>query len=263
VSLPSCEPLQQPDGVPGYNGRFRISSVTSPTTFTYVNPATGLANSGGGNAVGVPGADAPVLTGRRPDLAALPLTCENTNTAMPYIDLVNEIFEYYIARNGLDAGAAYDTGSATTADLMAEPQHILPDVYTTLKKAVYPLNLPFDLWIETIRGFLAYFNSRFPWAQVLDTFRPADNLDLFTDAKAFPYYRAQILAESFGISPSEYALFIGTNTVNWFNLYDYPSEGAALNDLKNAKTLSQKLGLSYQELTDLMTTGFSIPGCIP
>ena len=33
---------------------------------------------------------------------------------MPYIDLVNEIFEYYIAHNALDANAAYDTGSANT-----------------------------------------------------------------------------------------------------------------------------------------------------
>jgi hypothetical protein len=32
-----------------------------------------------------------VIPGRRPDLGALPLTCENTNTAMPYIDIVNEI----------------------------------------------------------------------------------------------------------------------------------------------------------------------------
>src|SRR5262249_50932556 len=79
------------------------------------------------------------VKGRRPDLGALPLTCSNTNTAMPYIDLVNEILEYYIAHgNSLDAGAAYDTGTATTADLTAEPQHITPSVYnTTLKQAVY------------------------------------------------------------------------------------------------------------------------------
>ena len=107
-----------------------------------------------------------VVPGRRPDLAALPLSCENTNTAMPYIDLVNEILEYYIANSHLDASAAYDTGTATTAELTAEPQHILPLVYNKpLKQAVYPLNLPFDLWIETVRGFLNYFKE--PLAQVL------------------------------------------------------------------------------------------------
>jgi len=223
------------------------------------------------------------VPGRRPDLGALPLTCENTNTAMPYIDLVNEILEYYIANSGLGAGAAYDTGTATTADLTAEPQHILPQVYnTTLKQADYPLNLPFDLWIETVRGFLNYFKS--PLAQVLDTLRPVDNLELFTDANSHPYYRAQILAEALGLSPAEYGILtvIDPSTQkptvkNWFALYGYADENTALNGqldptdpsqyliapLKSAKNLSQLLGLSYQELTDLMTTGFLNPGLYP
>ena len=41
-----------------------------------------------------------VLMSRRPDIQHLPLTCENTNTALPYVDVVNETLEYYIA-NGL------------------------------------------------------------------------------------------------------------------------------------------------------------------
>ncbi len=208
-------------------------------------------------------ADPKTMPGRRPDLGALPLTCENTNTAMPYIDLVNEILEYYIAHSQLDAGVAYDTGTATTADLVAEPQHILPQVYnTTLKQAVYPLNLPFDLWIETVRGFLNYFKT--PLAQVLDALRPADTLELFTDGFARPYYRSQILAESLGISPAEYAVFTVFDTTKWFNLYGaYASEAAALSDLKSAKTLSQKLGISYQDLVDLMSTGFLNPALYP
>jgi hypothetical protein len=199
------------------------------------------------------------ISGRRPDLGVIPLTCENTNTAMPYVDLVNEILEYYIANNNkLDTGLAYDTGSATTADLTAEPQHILPSVYnTTLKQAVYPLNLPFDLWISTVRGFLNYFKT--PLSQVVDTLRPTDNLELFTDANAYAYYRAQILAESLGISPAEYAVFTVFDTNKWFTLYGYADEPTAKIALPSAKTLSQLLGLSYQDLTDLMTTGFLNP----
>lgn len=205
------------------------------------------------------------VPGRRPDLAALPLTCENTNTAMPYIDLVNEILEYYVANSHLDGNAAYDTGSATTADLTAEPQHILPVVYSKyLKQAVYPLNLPFDLWIETVRGFLNYFKQ--PLAGVLDVLRRADNLELFTDANNLPYYRAQICSESLGLSPAEYAVLTVTDPVtqkpsvqNWFTLYGYSDEATALKELKSAKTLAQKLGLSYEELTDLVTTGFLNP----
>ena len=64
------------------------------------------------------------LVQRRPDLPALPLTCENTNVALPYIDVVNEILEYYVAKDGLTADAVHDTGSATTPELLAEPQNI-------------------------------------------------------------------------------------------------------------------------------------------
>jgi hypothetical protein len=201
------------------------------------------------------------ITGRRPDLGALPLTCSNTNTALPYIDLVNEILEYYIAHsNTLDGGVAYDTGTATTADLVAEPQHIVPSVYTTtLKQAKYPLGLPFDLWIETVRGFLQYFKTSL--TQVLETLRKEDTLELFTSV---PYARATILAEALGLSSAEYALFTGTTTANWFDLYgSYANEAAALADLKNAKTLSRKLGVSYQGLTDLVKTGFLNPKLYP
>ena len=36
------------------------------------------------------------VPGRRPDLAHIKLTCENTENAMPYVDLVNEILESYV-----------------------------------------------------------------------------------------------------------------------------------------------------------------------
>jgi hypothetical protein len=204
------------------------------------------------------GKDATV-PGRRPDLGALPLSCENTDTALPYIDVVNEILEYYVAHSRLDGGVAYDTGSVESADLIAEPQHILPDVYTTtLRQAVYPLGLPFDLWIETVRGFMSYF--KVPLARLLEAFRQADTLELFAGPPATPYFGAQILAETLAISPAEYALFTAHSPANWFQLYGgYANEAAALTDLKSAKTLAQRLGVSYQDLTDLLQTGFLNP----
>src|SRR6185369_3112830 len=36
-----------------------------------------------------------LLSDRRPDLVHLPLTCENTNTIIPYIDLATEVMEHY------------------------------------------------------------------------------------------------------------------------------------------------------------------------
>src|SRR5262249_6708443 len=160
-------------------------------------------------------------------------------------------------------GAAYDTGPATTADLTAEPQHILPQVYSdTLKRAVYPCCLPFDLWIEIVRGFLSYF--KVPLAHLLEVLRPADNLELFADSNAYPYYRAQIWAESLGLSPADYGVLTAIDPVtqqpkvdSWYVLYGYTDENSALNGqvdptdnsrylvppLKSAKNLFRRLGL--------------------
>jgi hypothetical protein len=200
--------------------------------------------------------DALVL--RRPDLPNLPLTCENTNTILPYIDVVNEILEYYIVNGKLDASAVYDTGEALSADLVAEPQNILPQAYATVNGALYPLGLPFDLWIETVRGFLGYFKT--PVWSLLEAFKAADPLELFSDTNHYAYYQAGILAEYLGISPAEYAVFTNTDPLaSWFKLYGYNDQGTALSELKSAKTLASKLGVSYQELVDLVSTGFLNP----
>jgi hypothetical protein len=74
------------------------------------------------NPPGVPGNPLDVLLSRRPDLQYLPLTCDNTNVALPYIDIVNETLEYFVANNlslgalptGM-AGAAYPASSLTAS----------------------------------------------------------------------------------------------------------------------------------------------------
>src|SRR5829696_7701322 len=99
------------------------------------------------------------LIERRPDIPQIALTCENTHTALPYIDVVNEILEYYVANEELTEDAAHDTGDATTAQLLAEPQNVIAGAYDKLQKARYPLNLPFDLWLETVRSFCDHFET--------------------------------------------------------------------------------------------------------
>jgi hypothetical protein len=115
------------------------------------------------------------LIERRPDLPYLPLTCENTHTALPYIDVVNEILEYYVANNNnLNRYRGHDTGEATTPELLAEPQNILSKAYDELKKAHYPLALPFDLRLETVRRFFDHFET--PLWQVMEVFRRTNEL---------------------------------------------------------------------------------------
>ena len=192
------------------------------------------------------------LIERRPDLPHIALTCENTHTALPYIDIVNEILEYYVAHGKLAKEAAHDTGEATTAELLAEPQNVIRGAYDTLRAVSYPLNLPFDLWIETVRQFCDYFEA--PLHRVLEVLRPGE--DLFAPAQAFD--RAAIFTESLGLSPTEAAVFSNANPLandQWHHIYGFPSIRAAIQNPTNAgdATLSVsnadaeklKAGLAY------------------
>jgi hypothetical protein len=207
-----------------------------------------------------------VLIERRPDLPHIALTCENTNTALPQIDLTNEIFEYYVANNRLGGDAARNTSGVTTAELLAEPQYAITEAYAALQAARYPLALPFDLWIETARAFCGYFDA--PLWQLLETFRRRDDLFAATET----YDRAAIFCESLGLSPSELAIFTNHDPLSeWFKLYGFDAAAKALNeavddetkqhiDLNSAKALARRLGVSYQEITAIVQTAFVNPG---
>lgn len=73
------------------------------------------------------------LKRRRPDLWTLKLSCHNTNTEIPYLQVVNEVLEKYLA------------------------QEISPDVYETLRTSDWSCRQPFNLALEETRLFLSHF----------------------------------------------------------------------------------------------------------
>jgi hypothetical protein len=137
------------------------------------NPNTGKS--------GIDGTPLEKLFRRRPDLGCLELTCENTFTVLPYIDLVNEVMESFVVH--LDTYRAdthvpkqatleaFNVDDETTSELLAQPQHINYKAYCILKDAVYPFTLPYHQPIDVARIFLQYLGtSRY---ELLDTFRTA------------------------------------------------------------------------------------------
>lgn len=202
-----------------------------------------------------------VLEGRRPDLPHLALTCENTQTALPYIDVVNEILEYAVAHEGLSGDAAHDTGEATTPELLAEPHYIEPEAYNRLRNpvhAMYPLGLPFDLWLETVRAFLDHFEV--PLWRVLDVFRGTDALYLEDETDPIygeiHYSRAAVLLERVGLSRTDAGLLCASPALGWHALYGEPGDD---DDLHGARTLARRLGVTYKELVDIVRTRFVNP----
>jgi hypothetical protein len=204
------------------------------------------------------------LVRRRPDVANIPLTCENTNVELPYIDVVNEILEFYVANGALTDDAARDTGEASSEDLLAEPQYVVAKAYEILRGDRYPLALPFDLWLETVRQFCQFAGA--PLAQVLETLRESD--DLVAPGQA--YDRSATFVESLRFSPDERAVFADANPLAaWWELFGYTSEADALPapaayasprvDLKSAAGLARRLGVTYKELVELLETAFINP----
>lgn len=142
-----------------------------------------------------------VLLKRRPDLPYIQLSCENTHTALPYIDVVNEIMEYQVAHGALALEAANDTAGATTAELLAEPQYVIREAYEKLGQASYPIGLPYDPWVDTVRRFTTHFGTPLP--ELMEAFRTSE--DLFATDGSID--RERICHEQLELTPEEAFVF--------------------------------------------------------
>lgn len=71
------------------------------------------------------------LEERRPDLFNIPLNCENTNTVIPYLELVNGVIKANLEHN-----------------------YAIADAYKTLSVGKYPFELPYNLPQSRIREYL-------------------------------------------------------------------------------------------------------------
>lgn len=198
------------------------------------------------------------LSARRPDLQEIALTCENTNTALPYIDLINEILEAYIDAGLAPSARTYESGSLTTADLIAEPERISAPVYDMLRGEKYPVSSPFDLWTETMRAYCNRFGT--PYADLVGVFRqPAT---LFQAVGASTLTRGKLLAEQLGLTERDYELLTtagaGANGVP--ALYGHlAAHPVTVADLARVDVLTRQLGITVAELTDLVMTRFINP----
>ncbi|KAH7378543.1 hypothetical protein BKA64DRAFT_244791 [Cadophora sp. MPI-SDFR-AT-0126] len=114
---------------------------------------------------------------RRPDIACLELTCANTNTVLPYIDLANEVMESFIyhqqryinsprnrKQTWIDVFNSSDNADGlggNSEDLMATPQNVNMHAYLTLQQSVYPaIKLPYNQPLDAIRQFLIFLGTK-------------------------------------------------------------------------------------------------------
>jgi DNA-binding transcriptional MerR regulator len=209
-----------------------------------------------------------VLLGRRPDIEHIQLTCENTNTVLPYIDLVNEILEYYVVNDHtLNDFKGHNVEEITSAELLASPQFVNDQAYTTLKDQVYPFNLPFNQPLSALRLYYDYL--KVPLHEAMEKLRVNDNIDIPVGEGQPPYAWREIYNEYLGISQEEYnvltdsetkklPVFFGEDEMEFNEFIEISFDGDD-NKIYNAKIFSRKTGITYNELIELIKTQFINP----
>lgn len=207
-----------------------------------------------------------VLFKRRPDLQSLYLTCANTNTAMPYIDIVNETLEYFVQHQlSLDGFQGFNTDdSISSAELIAIPQNIDSLAYDILKKASFPPPLPFHQPLQLLRLHLQRIGVTL--ADVMAALRPTDALERPTDAlkgNGATYGWRDILMEQIGLSRDEHTL-LTDSTIGLHGLYGYKTEADALANLPQQRlhNFSRRTGISYDDMFSIVQTRFINPNSV-
>ncbi len=201
-----------------------------------------------------------VLFERRPDIPILALSCKNGDTALPYVDLVNEILEVKTATTTWPTNPERVDTTLTSEELLAQPEIIYPaehiTAYTTLESEVYPFNLPFHLWQEEARVYLTHLGvSR---AQLLTGLKSTAALSvrhLTLERLGTTGRQLDIMTGPPASPPGpEARLYWGMTAAAW---PDDPDEG-----LQKARVFLEKAKITFEELRELLATKYCVDNTI-
>ena len=157
---------------------------------------------------------------RRGGLFTLPLTCANTNDAIPYIQIVNDVLE---ARTALELKTS--------------------NVLHALALAEYPFNLPANVLLAEIRLYLQTVQTSL--FEIYSTFSETQT-------------SAEIAAEYLGLSPEQLTL-VTTPTPDEKRLQTLYGIGqASLSVLSEEPIFVLQTGLSREELATLLVEDLSV-----
>ena len=174
---------------------------------------------------------------RRPNLWTLPLTCENTSTLVPYLDIINEILESYIAKQKGFTGDLNDRNAV--ADFVYK-REIALEKPGNWKANVHSFTQPFHLPLESVSVYLSHFKkTRADIAHLLD--KPD----------------AEIAKAKLGLSEKEFQLITTADNAPAFlnSVYGITFAPQATNIQPfDAQLLLKPMGVSRKELGRLMGT---------
>jgi hypothetical protein len=182
------------------------------------------------------------LRQRRPDLWTLPLTCDNTDTRIPALDVVNEILENHVAlQRGLPPASLTNRGAVERVVYERTLSRGTPGQ----PQAVHSFRQPYVLPLEKLHAFLGHFD------------RPLDTI-----ARTMEAPRDAIAAAALRASAREHGLISRPNATLGFLRqvygirFDVPGGVATPFDVQ---LLLAPTGLTRVELGELLATHFVQP----
>ncbi|HND34243.1 MAG TPA: hypothetical protein PLA94_29780, partial [Myxococcota bacterium] len=173
------------------------------------------------------------LLERRPDIENLPLTCENVERVLPYIDLTLEILEAAVTGAGQ---ATAQSSEVESEEQLAAPQYVQEEAYkaTKLGDALHSFQTPFHRPLVEARSFLQHLGV--DRADLMRAFQVEDEP---TDY--------EISVEDLGLSAEAASAILDTSTEAAYWAHDIGAE-ATVRDLRRSAELS------YAEILDLLHT---------
>ncbi|MGH1340085.1 MAG: neuraminidase-like domain-containing protein [Nannocystales bacterium] len=181
---------------------------------------------------------------RRGDISHLELSCENTNTVLPYIDIVNEVLEDAVLNPGARPTTRQTSRSAEELRLNPEPTGN-EAAYDLCAAAVYPWSLPVDVPAVETREHLKRLG-----------FTRADAMALFDeDGAGVVVTQDAQTAERLGMSTLEFELATQAPADGWERWgFDFSESGIWLDTLAgDVPRVLEATSLEFEELARLLT----------
>ena len=185
-----------------------------------------------------------VLDGRRPDIRHLLLNCPNSDTELPYIDLVIELLADAIAapsdpNSTVNPPWKQTTYDATAESLLAAPEYFNQPAFVTLFGANYPQALPYSAGLDELRTYAQQLGV--PLWQMRQALVPLHAPPLAT--------QSAVAAERFGMPPHQADLVTTPNLVTANIIWN---TAAPPTDLSALPAFLQAASCTYESLLELL-----------
>ena len=188
-----------------------------------------------------------ILLSRRRDIGHLKLTCDNTDTLVPYIDLVNEALEHRLAGKPL-ASPLMTSGTAEERAVVPEiiNESVHRTAYEVLAERVFPWSLPFHLWERETRAWLGHLGTS--RAALIDALPQVATL-------ADDIRRARLLDE-LGTSPAAAAALESAQPWRMWGFDEAQEPSGWVQRLRLVAELMRRAVMTYEDLVELLTTAY-------